>query len=277
MQIGLPFAAPSTGDLAPSAEQPAPSAERSAPSSQHPALSTQRPARGTEHPALGTEHPAFSTPHPALTIQHRASSTQHRALSTSTVHSAPGISDAAPVLHLVRHPRARRYVIRVRSDGTVRVTIPRGGSQREAREFAERQREWIDKHRALVAQAQARVRETAPPGLEREWRERATRELPARLQELAAVHGLSVVRISVRNQRWRWGSCSRSGHICLNWRLAQMPPSIRDYVMIHELMHLRQMNHSPKFWKLVARACPDYEAARQWLREHARRADHGTV
>ena len=142
---------------------------------------------------------------------------------------------------------------------------------REAREFAERQRPWIDKHREQVAQEQARVRETVAPDIERECRERAKRDLPARLLELADAHGLRVHRVSVRNQRWRWGSCSRNGHICLNWRLAQMPPPIRDYVMIHELMHLKQMNHSPKFWKLVARACPDYEAARQWLREHARR------
>ena len=223
------------------------------------------PSPPRQHPpsTFSTEHSAPSIQHPAPGIRHRASSTQH--------------SEPAPVLHLVRHPRARRYVIRVRSDGTVRVTIPRGGSQREAREFAERQRQWIDKHRAQVAQEQARVRETADPDVEREWRERATRELPARLLELAAAHGLRVDRVSVRNQRWRWGSCSRNGHICLNWRLAQMPPPIRDYVMIHELMHLKQMNHSPKFWKLVAKACPDYETARQWLREHARPTVHGTV
>ena len=88
--------------------------------------------------------------------------------------------------------------------------------------------------------------------------------------ELAARHGLNVSRVSVRNQRWRWGSCSRNGHICLNWRLVQMPPSVRDYVMIHELMHLKRMDHSPRFWKLVAAACPDYAAARDWLRHHAR-------
>ena len=176
-----------------------------------------------------------------------------------------------PSIELIRHPRARRYVICVRSDGSVRVTIPRGGSKREAREFAERQRQWIDRRREQVAQEQAWVRETAAPNVKREWRERAERELPARLLELADRHGLRVHRVSVRNQRWRWGSCSRNGHICLNWRLAQMPPPIRDYVMIHELMHLKQMDHSPRFWKLVARACPEYEAARQWLREHARR------
>jgi predicted metal-dependent hydrolase len=257
MQLGLPFAAPTTG-------QPAPS------------ISTRHAARCTEHAAPSTEHPAPSIEHRATSIEHRAPSTEHPA--PGTANPEPGTLNPEPVLYLVHHPRARRYVIRVRSDGSVRVTIPRGGSQREARRFAERQRQWIDKHREQVAQEQTRVRETATPEVEREWRERARHELPARLLELANANGLRVQRVSVRNQRWRWGSCSRNGHICLNWRLAQMPPPIRDYVMIHELMHLKQMNHSPKFWKLVARACPEYEAARQWLREHARQVPtDGTV
>jgi predicted metal-dependent hydrolase len=99
---------------------------------------------------------------------------------------------------------------------------------------------------------------------------RARRELPPRLLELASAHGLTVSRITIRNQRWRWGSCSRSGHICLNWRLVTMPDDVRDYVLIHELMHLKRMDHSPKFWKLVAEACPQYQDARRWLRKAAR-------
>jgi predicted metal-dependent hydrolase len=111
-----------------------------------------------------------------------------------------------------------------------------------------------------------------PMGPERssELRARAARELPARLLELAARFGLAVTRITIRNQRWRWGSCSPQGHICLNWRLVAMPPEVRDYVLIHELMHLRRMDHSPKFWALVAGACPDYQRARRWLKEQAR-------
>ena len=108
------------------------------------------------------------------------------------------------------------------------------------------------------------------PERSRELRAQASRELPSRLLELAARFGLTVSRISIRNQRWRWGSCSRQGHICLNWRLVDMPADVRDYVLIHELMHLRRMDHSPKFWALVAAACPDYQRARRWLREHAR-------
>ncbi len=172
---------------------------------------------------------------------------------------------AAPVF--VRHPRARRYIVGVRADGTVRVTIPRWGSKRDALAFAREQQPWIEEQLRRVEEERSRPPAIAPE-VEREIRARAARELPARLLDLAARHGLAVSRVSVRNQRWRWGSCSPSGHICLNWRLAQVPDSVRDYVMIHELMHLERLDHSPKFWKLVARACPAHQAERQWLRAH---------
>ncbi len=168
----------------------------------------------------------------------------------------------------VRHPRARRYVVRVKADGSVRVTIPRWGTKREAVAFAEKQRAWIDQQRAKIA-AQPR---DAFPGLSvdqvRELRKRAALELPQRLLALASGLGLTVSRVSIRNQRWRWGSCSRSGHICLNWRLVSMPDWVRDYVLLHELMHLKCMDHSPRFWKLVAGVCPTFQDARAWLREH---------
>jgi predicted metal-dependent hydrolase len=184
-----------------------------------------------------------------------------------TPHAAPRTSHLAPVF--IRHPKARRYVVGVRADGTVRVTIPRWGSAREAREFAREQQAWIEKQlRRLEEERQQRPAPLMSPEAEREIRAHAKRELPARLLELAAQQGLTVARISIRNQRWRWGSCSRAGHICLNWRLAQMPDEVRDYVLIHELMHLKRLDHSPKFWKLVAQACPDYESARRWLRAH---------
>jgi len=169
----------------------------------------------------------------------------------------------------VRHARARRYVIRVLDDGQVRVTIPRWGSRREAESFMHAQHAWIDRERGRAELRRLEPGpEPLPPDVARELRARAAQELPIRLSELAEEHGLLVRRVSVRNQRWRWGSCSRDGHICLNWRLVQMPPWIRDYVMLHELMHLKRLDHSPRFWALVAEACPDYAAARQWLRRY---------
>jgi predicted metal-dependent hydrolase len=181
----------------------------------------------------------------------------------------PNPQSLVPTLVFVRHPRARRYLIRVTDSGTVRVTVPRWGSKREAAAFAEREHVWIEKQ--LRARAERELCEREPRTTNRELLARARKELPPRLLELAARHGLAVARVSIRNQRWRWGSCSRSGHICLNWRLVTMPEEVRDYVLIHELMHLKRMDHSPKFWKLVADACPAYKEARAWLRSHSAR------
>jgi predicted metal-dependent hydrolase len=186
-----------------------------------------------------------------------------------SISSSPGLQPGAPVF--VRHPKARRYVIRVRPDGVVRVTIPRWGSRKEAQLFADAQRSWIDSQLARWQTERARANAVVPPEIRKQLVARARRELPARLLELASEHGLTVSRTSIRNQRWRWGSCSPSGHICLNWRLVTMPEWVRDYVLIHELMHLKRMDHSRKFWKLVAAVCPEYREARAWLREH--RAD----
>jgi predicted metal-dependent hydrolase len=87
---------------------------------------------------------------------------------------------------------------------------------------------------------------------------------------MAAAHGLTPRRISIRNQRSRWGSCARDGSIALNFRLIQMPRAVRDYVLLHELMHLRQQNHSRRFWRLVEEACPDFREAEEWLRVEGR-------
>lgn len=104
------------------------------------------------------------------------------------------------------------------------------------------------------------------PAIERHLRALATNELPARTFEFAALHQLSVRRVTVRAQRSRWGSCSFHGVISLNWRLIQTPPFVRDYIILHELMHLRQMNHSARFWSEVERVCPDYRDAKLWLK-----------
>ena len=167
-------------------------------------------------------------------------------------------------LYFVRNRRAKRYVMRVDLDGRVRVTIPRGGSRGEAAVFADRHIDWATRQRAHTVPTPVDTEEQAA------LRSQAERDLPARLLALAAVHGLSVTRVSIRNQRSRWGSCGRDGHVSLNWRLVLMPDWVRDYVLLHELMHLLHMDHSKEYWRLVAAACPDYEAARRWLRAHGR-------
>lgn len=216
---------------------------------------------------------------------------------------------ARPVpLRFVRHRRARRYVLRLCSDGAARVTVPRGGSVAEGKCFAERNLAWLQKQ--LLKQATLPIREkawvagteilfrgervrleTGPetglirfgtqalrvadaacdlrPAIERYLWKLAVRELPARVLELAAMHGFLARRVTVRNQRSRWGSCSRRGTISLNWRLVQTPGLVSDYILLHELAHLREMNHSPRFWSEVARLCPEFARAESWLKQHS--------
>lgn len=106
------------------------------------------------------------------------------------------------------------------------------------------------------------------PTLEAHFARRARVELPARAWELAAVTGVEVKLVTVRNQRSRWGSCSASGTISLNWRLVQTPDFVRDYIIYHELMHLREMNHSARFWARVEEVCPGWREAESWIKRN---------
>lgn len=217
------------------------------------------------------------------------------------------VGDRSVPLLLVRHPRARRYLLRVRPNGTVQVTIPRGGSISNAWNFASRNIGWLELQLQRLARCPpnpsiwlvgtellfrgeiirlepdpdgiirlgAAALKISPPVtdlrplIESHLRKLAAVELPPRVLELAAHHGVSISRVSVRNQKSRWGSCSRRGTVSLNWRLIQTPDFVRDYIILHELAHRRQMNHSKKFWQEVAGLCPDYLRAEDWLKQNA--------
>lgn len=106
------------------------------------------------------------------------------------------------------------------------------------------------------------------PALEAQFARRARIELPGRTWELAAETGVDAKHVVVRNQRSRWGSCSGRGTISLNWRLIQTPDRVRDYIIYHELMHLREMNHSGRFWARVEEVCPGWREAERWLKQN---------
>lgn len=167
------------------------------------------------------------------------------------------------LVRFVRVRRARRYVLRVGPDGTLRVTIPPFGSIAGATAFVRSHHEWIAREQTRALRMKAAE---PPPGEAHALKAAAVRDLPARLLELAAQHGFSVGRIRVRDQRTLWGSCSPRGSISLNWRLVRMPPQVRDYILLHELAHLRHPNHSRRFWTLLASICPWYREAHRWLR-----------
>jgi predicted metal-dependent hydrolase len=170
------------------------------------------------------------------------------------------------VVHLVRDARARRYVLRVNEDGSLRLTLPRWGSLDAARRFARKERAWIERERTRQLR---RLRPAIGPAERGALRRRAERELPARLRDLAVRHEFSPRHVTIRDQRSRWGSCSPSGDISLNWRLVLMPDYVRDYVLLHELAHLQIADHSRRFWRLMSKICPEWPIARRWLRDRA--------
>jgi hypothetical protein len=110
--------------------------------------------------------------------------------------------------------------------------------------------------------------------LVREWLVAAARaEIPGHVQRVAEELGTSIGAVAVRDQRTKWGSCSGTGSLSFNWRLLLAPPEVLDYVVVHELCHLRELNHSARFWRHVRAARPEYERARAWLAEHAESLD----
>ena len=180
----------------------------------------------------------------------------------------------APDLQVIvrRHPRARRYVLRVASDGGLRLTVPTRASVSGGLEFVERQREWIARERARIAE-RAAARANLPCGSSDDddrLKEMAETQLADRCRELADKHAVPISGVAVRDQRSRWGSCSARGSISLNWRLIRMPGYVSDYVILHELMHRRQPNHSSKFWCEVGLVCPEWRDAERWLRKNGR-------
>jgi predicted metal-dependent hydrolase len=104
--------------------------------------------------------------------------------------------------------------------------------------------------------------------LERWYRAQAVEVIKQRVDRLVTRLGLSYRRIIIRGQRTRWGSCSPKGNLSFNWRLIMAPEPVIDYVIVHEVTHLKELSHSKRFWKLVAEECPGWREHRKWLDEH---------
>ena len=129
----------------------------------------------------------------------------------------------------------------------------------------------LDQHEGWLARQLARAPErglTLEAMTERQGRTRARALVHKLIAEEAPRLGVTVTRIAIRDQRTRWGSCSSRGTLSFNWRLVLAPPEVAGYVVVHELCHLREPNHSPRFWRLVAGARPGYPEQRRWLAEH---------
>ena len=150
-------------------------------------------------------------------------------------------------------------------DGTITVRAPYRTPVQTADWFVEGHRDWIE----VRLKAGARIMAERPSYTDREraeGRKQAAEVIKARCRYYAPVMGVSYGTVTIREQKTRWGSCSTKGNLNFNWKLVLMPPEILDYVVVHELAHRIQMNHSAAFWAEVGKILPDYKERRQWLK-----------
>ena len=160
--------------------------------------------------------------------------------------------------------RARGLRLEIGSSGLI-IIKPRLIPTIFVEQFIKKQTAWIIKNLAKYGAAESL------PAVSREelviLKKRAAKLLIARLEFFNQQYQFKYKSITIRNQKTRWGSCSKQGALNFNYRLAQLPPELLDYVAVHELCHLREMNHSSRFWSLVARTIPDYKARRRALQK----------
>jgi predicted metal-dependent hydrolase len=203
-----------------------------------------------------------------------------------------------------RSDRARRIRVTVDATRGVEVVLPRRATEREAAAAISELTPWIERRWREIGVARELIAargDTVPylgsvlslvtepgrtrvhrrgdellvpdgaeraPALERWYRRTARNEVAARLDQACAAVGSRYTALTIRGQRTRWASCSRSGAMSFNWRLLLAPEPVLDYVIWHEVCHLEVMDHSPRFWGLLASRCPDYREHAGWLRRH---------
>lgn len=168
--------------------------------------------------------------------------------------------------------RRRSIGLELKPDGTVYLRLPLRASRREALAFLESKEAWLRRH---LAEQSARDEAAEALGLTPLTEEelsaltRAAREdLTVRCERFAPLVGVDYGRISIRHQKTRWGSCSQKGNLNFNCLLMLAPEAVRDYVVVHELTHRKEMNHSPKFWAAVEAVLPDYREQERWLKKN---------
>lgn len=167
--------------------------------------------------------------------------------------------------------------LEVTPEGMIRIRAPYGVSEDVILRFLESKSAWIQKSLAKVRARQEKLKEEeAQYGKLTEaelkvLKMQAEEVFPARAAFYAGKMGISYGRITIRRQKTRWGSCSQSGNLNFNCLLMLAPPGVVDYVVVHELCHRIEMNHSPRFWELVGEVYPDYDRWKRWLKENGGR------
>ena len=167
--------------------------------------------------------------------------------------------------------RRRTIGIEVYADGKVIVRTPLRMSSTEINRFIDEHEDWIKQKLDFVRQKSDNRHGTGAPGVEclsKQELDNIKDTFEKRVQFYCDIMNVSVGRITIRNQKTRWGSCSSKGNVNFNYQLYYMPQELMDYVIVHELSHRRYMNHSAEFWEEVEKYCPEYRTYRKQLKEY---------
>jgi predicted metal-dependent hydrolase len=186
-------------------------------------------------------------------------------LNKFTANRKIKLGDKEVVYCLKTSGRAKNLRVTVRPGGAVDVVRPRNLPEREAERFLLKKARWIldkvnklkDKKRLLSGRRRSDFLRL---------RSAARKIILQKIREYRHVYGINIKRVAIRDQHTRWGSCSRLGNLNFNYRIALLPERLADYIVVHEICHLKEMNHSRRFWDLVALSIPDHKTARKELR-----------
>lgn len=174
----------------------------------------------------------------------------------------------------VVYSRRRSLGLEIKADGRAVARAPLGLPNAQVISFIKERQEWIVEkwfqiqERARKQEERPRPAYEADPKLRAAYQREAGKKLKERAAYYASLMNVTYNRIAIKETKTRWGSCSAQGNLNFHWKLILMPPEVLDYVVVHELAHRKEMNHSARFWAEVERILPDYKSRRKWLKEH---------
>ncbi len=188
-------------------------------------------------------------------------------------------TDEGQIPMTIIRTRRKSYGIVVDEKANVQLRIPLRGSEKKALEMAEEQKDWIlskislqqkraGEREQIQKEAAERFTDAQRRKLEKQYRKAAKELIPKRAGYYAQILGVTFQRIRITETKTRWGSCSPRGTLSFHWKLLLAPEGVLDYVIVHEVCHLKEINHSEKFWAWVAFLMPDYKEKKKWLQEN---------
>ena len=168
---------------------------------------------------------------------------------------------------LIRSNR-KNIALQIKSDGLIIVRAPLRMAAKDIQHFVDSKAAWIEKHLAVIQQRRNPVEAAFTLEQLQQLANAAKQDIPRRVARFAALVGVTYGRITIRAQKSRWGSCSGKGNLDFNCLLMLCPEDVRDYVVVHELSHRKELNHSPRFWAEVEKVLPGYKVQRKWLKDN---------